>query len=368
MAPVLLTKEKDQIIRMDSEKLYYHTLARYLAGECTDEERIYIERWAGESPENQRRIAEYKHIWNRSGNREIAMEKWIDIEEDWEFMNERITRAEKMQVPDVKRSPGDLYTGRVSAHSSYRPFLRVAAIFVLMVLSGFLVYQLTYEAQPVQKDVVLREIGTDNGQRVNLTLSDGTRVLVNAGSRLKLPNTFQPDKREVFLQGEAYFDVAENAEAPFLIHSGETLIRVLGTSFSVRSYPEDEQIQVVVKEGRVSFEEAGKDTPDKITLTQSELGQYDLQSKQLRSQKVEDLELYLGWTEGYLKFKEKPMSRVALELERRYDIKVDFKDPEIKQMLLTANLKSRSISNVLDVIAMSLKVDYRLKEDKVTFY
>ncbi len=352
---------------MASEKIHYHILARYLAGECTGEERAYIERWTAEDPENKRRIAEYRRIWSGSVNRESAMEKWVDVEKDWEIVKEQIMHDKAMKAAEGRKSTVGFHAGRASSYA-YKPFLRIAAMLALMILSGLLVYQITHETEPVHEEVVLREISTDNGQRVNLTLSDGTRVLVNAGSRLKLPNTFQPDKREVFLQGEAYFDVAEKAEAPFLIHSGETLIRVLGTSFSVRSYPEDEQIQVVVKEGRVSFEEAGKDTPDKITLTQSELGQYDLQSGQLRAHKIKDLELYLGWTAGYLKFKEKPMDKVALELERRYDIKVGFKDPEIKHMLLTADLKSRSVSNVLDVIAMSLNISYRLEEHEVVFY
>ena len=127
-------------------------------------------------------------------------------------------------------------------------------------------------------------------------------------------------------------------------------------------------VQVVVEEGRVSFEAARSQSPERTILEPSELGRYSLQSKKIETRRVDDMQLYLGWKEGYLKFREAPMHKVAAELERRYGITVRFRSPAVREMTLTALLKSRSIRNVLDVIAISLDIGYELDRNNVIFY
>ncbi|MBN2731729.1 MAG: DUF4974 domain-containing protein, partial [Balneolaceae bacterium] len=180
---------------------------------------------------------------------------------------------------------------------------------------------------------------------------------------------FEPDKREVFLEGQAYFNVEENTERPFVIHSGNAKTRVLGTSFSVRAYPEDSDITVAVEEGRVSFEATATEASGKeqIILNKNELGRFDAKRGDIEASPINDLALYLGWVDGYLKFKEAPLGEVATELERRYGVEVTFANPQLKKRSLTALLKSRSIQNVLDVIKMSLDIEYRLDENQVIF-
>src|SRR5699024_11863966 len=93
----------------------------------------------------------------------------------------------------------------------------------------------------------------EKGQRGNITLSDGTKVILNADSKIILPEVFQSDKREVTLQGEAFFEVTHNPDRPFIINTGQAVVEVLGTSLDVRSYPDDESGRVVGCVGGVSL-------------------------------------------------------------------------------------------------------------------
>lgn len=352
---------------MKIDKFDYQLLARYLVGDCTIREREEIEDWASAHPENREKLQQFKRVWEISEQSRNVMRGLFNAEEQWDELQARLEKeGDGHQVK--KDSSYDSKFRSASIHSTTHKILRVAAIFLIAGLVGFLSYQNWYQPEPKAEKPVLKEVRTANAQRANLTLGDGTKVMLNAGSVVKFPDKFEEDIREVFLEGEAYFDVLSNPEKPFVVHSRGSSVRVLGTSFSVRSYSEDKQVRVVVKEGRVLFEAADTPSTRKTYLTANELGRYQLTNNSIETVKVGDMELYLSWREGYLKFREEPMQSVANALERRYGIEVTFKDSEIKQKTLTAFLKSRSIRNVLDVIAMSLNVEYQMSEDKVSFF
>lgn len=351
---------------MSRDKPNYRLLARYLANDCTDREREIIEGWEAQNRENHIAMNKMKRIWVASAEQEQLQFEWMDIEEDWSTLRQRIELLDEKRHPEHEKAS---YTAtRPAKPGTFQQLVKVAAIFAVMALLGVFAYSNWYVEEPISQESVLKEISTGNAQRVNLTLSDGTGILVNSGSEIKFPDTFQPDKREVFLEGEAYFRVTENPEAPFLVHIKGMTTKVLGTSFSVRSYSEDANVRVVVEEGRVALSSGGETPSEPVILSKNELGQFDIKDGNISAQGVEDLELYLSWTEGFLKFKEQPMRKVARELERRYDIEVIFSNESIADKLLTANLKSRSMNNVLDVIAVSLDINYRVeKNDKVFF-
>lgn len=347
---------------MKPEKLDFEVIARYLSNTCSKQEREDVEQWMVSDTEHQLMLDEFRHIWDAAESKEVMKEEWTEIEQDWNRVKERVGLNDEAvsYTPPQSLLP--------ESNSKLQQFLKVAAIFLFMALMGVLTYQTWQEPEPVAQSPVLREISTSNGERVNLTLSDGTKMLVNSGSEIKLPNTFQPDKREVYLEGEAYFNVTENLDSPFIIHSKNVVTEVLGTSFTVRSYPEDEQVRVVVEEGSVSFGSEQDAPSDRVIVSKNEMGSYDFSEGELQTRQVDDLDLYISWTEGYFKFREKPMKSVAKDLERRYNIEIQFENNEIGDMRLTANLKSRSMSNVLDVIAMSLEVDYRIEDEDIVYF
>lgn len=340
-------------------------LVRYLANETTRKEAQKVEQWVNASAQNREKFEEFEKIWTESADRHDFKKNAFDAGRDWQILSRKIERHAVANDPSGRQS----YIGYDASRNRFWPvFVRVAAIFLIAGLIGFFAYRNWAPANDNSSEPTLRAITTAMGQRVNLTLSDGTKVLLNAGSTLRLPKVFEPDEREVFLEGQAYFNVEENTERPFVIHSGGAKTRVLGTSFSVRAYPEDSDIMVAVEKGRVSFEAAEASGQERVILNKNELGRFNAKSRHIESSPINDLKLYLGWVDGYLKFKEAPLGEVATELERRYGVEVTFADSQLKERSLTALLKSRSIQNVLDVIKMSLGIEYRLDENQVVFF
>ena len=345
----------------------YQLIASYLAGECSDRERIKVEQWIGQNPENKKKFQEIRRIWQLSGDAVSSQDMELNLDQEWNRLGRQINDQEASlsnKNSDQKR----YWSFRSSSiHSATQKFIRIAAVFLVAGLFGVLSYHGWYQPDQKEQQEVLRKISTDNGQRANLTLADGTEVMLNADSELELPTKFASDVREVHLNGEAYFNVSENKEKPFLVHSSGSTVRVLGTAFSVRSYPEDQQVQVVVEEGRVSFGKEKEAENEKAILGRNELGTFDLSTNTLATQTVDDIELYMSWRNGYLKFEKDQLDKVAKALERRYDVEVIFEDSTLKELLLTAYLKSRSLRNVLDVITTSLEIEYELDENTVTF-
>lgn len=340
-------------------------LARYFAKESTAREASEVKQWVDAAPEHRQMFENIKQIWNHSSGRSDFEEKVFNTDRDWQQLKKKIDRLKTDEkASSSSKKPFDY---SVSHHGFWPAFARVAAVLLLVGVIGIFAYQNWTPPQEGSTEPTLREISTAMGQRVNLTLSDGTSVLLNAGSTLRLPETFEDDKREVFLEGQAYFNVETNPARPFIIHSGTAQTEVLGTSFSVRAYPREQTITVAVEEGRVSFKVFNTTGELPVRLSRHELGRFNIPAGQVETQPIEDLALYLGWVDGYLKFKEAPLGDVAIELERRYGVEVTFQNEELKARSLTALLKSRSIQNVLDVISTSLNIDYQLHENEVIF-
>ena len=347
---------------MNQKKIEPSLLVHYLAGESSAEESRKVERWINATSQNRREYENIKEIWECSASQPDFGEKFFDADGDWQQLKDEL-RLDKTQGTSTSSSSSIDYD--VSRNRFWPSVFRAAAVVLIAALIGIVAYQnwTLFDEEPVEP--ALREISTALAQRVNLTLSDGTRVLLNAGSTLRLPETFEANKREVYLQGQAFFNVEKNPDRPFIIHSGDVETRVLGTSFSLRAYPGEQEITVAVKEGRVSFKAADTTTGQQVILSPDELGRFDLSASRIESQPVDDMALYLGWVDGYLKFKETPLEDVAVELERRYGVQIRFKDEGLKSLSLTALLKSRSIKNVLDVISTSLNIRYQLHENEV---
>jgi len=335
-------------------------VARFLADKCTPAENDKVKQWIESDPENQKLMEELRKIWEASSRQDKHFEELFNPDEDWQYFKERIKRERNTSIFPI--------THNIKANRArFSQFRRIAAIIVIAALLGILAYQDLY-TKPQVADPVLREISIEKGHRGNVTLSDGTQVQLNGESKIILPKVFEADKREITLKGEAFFDVTHNPDRPFIIHAGEAIVRVVGTKLDVRSYPEDDGVRVVVKRGRVELKSRKDFVKNMAVLTAGEVGKLYRKDNQIKERTVEDLDVYLSWTKGYLKFKDTPMDEVAKQLERKYDIQVEFSDSSLKKMRLTAELKSRIIQRNMDVISTSLDMGYKIDQQVVTFY
>jgi ferric-dicitrate binding protein FerR (iron transport regulator) len=170
----------------------------------------------------------------------------------------------------------------------------------------------------------------------------------------------------VELTGQAFFDVESDRDRPFFIKTGNSLIKVVGTAFDVRSYAGEKEIQVVVSEGTVEFSRE-EDESDPLILNEGYIGKMTVTDGSLRMEKAEDMDLYLGWMNGRLIFREKPLEDVITDISRWYDVQIvmDLEDQSILENRFTADLKTRSVRDVMEVLAMSMEIDFEIEDETV---
>lgn len=338
-------------------------LARYLSRECTTQEYIEVESWLRISEEHVEQLKNYERIW-ADAQQLNKLDIEFDSALDWSVLQNRI-EAEDLSVEE--QTPM-LITSRATAlNRNISYFSRIAAILSLVFLVGFYGSQFFVQVPTEQNEAVLKEISMKKGQRGSVTLSDGTLVSLNSESSITLPDRFKSDVREVYLNGEAFFEVAKNEEKPFKIYVNGTVIEVLGTSFAVRAFPDDESVRTTVVEGLVSFRSQDEDISEGVLLSAGDLGEFNLKRKKISKEFIENLDPYISWKEGYLTFEQASMTEVRKQLERKYDIEVVFEDSNIELLELTAELKSRSLRNVLETISLSLGLEFELDQEIVRF-
>jgi len=197
------------------------------------------------------------------------------------------------------------------------------------------------------------------GQKSVLQLSDGTKVWLNADSRLTYAKDFTgKGQRDVFLEGEAFFDVAHDEKHPFLVHTTGITIKVLGTAFNVKSYKDDASIETTLIRGKVSINKEGAGPTDgNVVLKPNQRAIFQKQTKSLNIEEVM-AERLSSWRFDQLIFDETQISDVIVQLERWYDVKIHVQDGDSLQCRLTADLGKESLEEVLSLLSASQQITY----------
>ncbi|UYQ91705.1 FecR domain-containing protein [Chitinophaga horti] len=211
-------------------------------------------------------------------------------------------------------------------------------------------------------------LSRQNGKatRAVIELADGSKVWLNADSKLQYPPVFGKNSREVYLTGEAFFNVAPGADRPFVVHLSQGIVKVLGTSFNVRAY-ENEPVQTSVTTGKVAFIPrygSADGLPDTILITPDEKVTYRQQSGDL-TKEVTSAEDEKAWTEGRLVFKDVALEDICLELERTFGKTVKFESEEPRSFRLTGSFKDNSLQDILYYLARSKPFRYSITDSLV---
>lgn len=176
------------------------------------------------------------------------------------------------------------------------------------------------------------------GKTARVKLSDGSLVWVNAGSRIIFPDKFSSKKREIYLVGEAYFEVAHNKEKPFIVKTSTVTIRVLGTSFNVSSYPDDDFVSAVLKEGKIEMEEnKSKIFHSPVELSPNQMAVIKKDGNGILINKTNP-ESYTIWKDGILKFENEEVNSLITKVERYYNISLELRKPESGKEKITGKL------------------------------
>ncbi len=349
------------------QEINWNRITKYLASETTPDENREIEAWIAEDPSRKQEIDELRKMWDTSDYlAKVRSPEEMELENDWERLLKDMRsskRVRKTRFPKGFSKVHDL-SGMVKRRSGAWQFLRVAAVIIVMFGGAILLSHLLYspEVYVEEQESHIREVFTEPSQLANITLRDGSVARLGVDSRLIISEGYNSEDRKVFVQGQVYFDVTHDHERPFIVETGQARLEVLGTDFSVRAWPEDEKIQVAVAGGSVSMSSLGNSDQEGIILREGELGLLDKVSGELTSRQV-DTQQYLSWLDGRIVFEDVKLHQVGRDLERWFDITIDFQNEEVANRRLTAVLNNRSIDNVLDVIGVTLGIDYLIEQD-----
>jgi len=334
---------------MEKESLNIDQLiANRLLGTITSDENRLLDDWTLERIENQRYYSEQKKLWDL-----------FEMHQKMQKIDEH-TAYQKISTQLFKRKKNNLLIY----------IQRVAAILLLPVIIYSSINIFSKKQEPIREQfaTVYNTVETPLGMRSSLTLPDGTRVWLNAGSKLSYPVLFSDKSRLVSLSGEAYFEVKKDKKWPFVVNAGKMSVFVTGTTFNCNAYPENDVIQTVLVEGEVTL---GNTSATEVeSLGPGELAVFNT-TNQLITKTKTDLQKYIAWKSGKLMFREDKMNKVVEKLERWYNVQFEIKDKEIADYIYTATFIDESLDQVLKMLSLSAPIRYtvsvRSKQSDQTF-
>lgn len=332
-----------------------NTAKNFFNNQATPEETQKVLGWFETAEGNQylqKRLDVDADLMDRRELRDVVSE----LESDKLFDSIKVDIKRKKKVLYVRKNDWLGYVVKAAA-----------SILVILTASFFAISQKSYEAsQIVEIEPMIFMTGEE--QHREIKLGDGTLVRLNSNSKLTVSNDFMEEKREVTLNGEAYFDVAHDPEKPFIIDANRSKIEVLGTAFNVRSLSGQDNDQVAVLDGKVSFKNASLESVEQIAVILSK-GQYGYLDNSKGTIEVDEITIdnYLAWKNGELIFEELTLGQVCVQLNRLYDTECTYSNEEVKNLHLTANFSDESLEKTLSVIALSLKLEYVRENGQVNW-
>lgn len=363
---------------MDESRLY-----RFLTGELDEAECKAFYDWVRESDSNRRVFSGMKNTWAFTRRREQLSN--ADLQQEYQRFIARRTNQESRM---------DVYSESTSRkHTLGYYLLRIAAVMLFLYGTG-----ITYLHMQQRENGAYYEIQTRRGEKSQLLLSDGTRIWINSESRLRYPTRMTKRNVLVYLDGEAYFEVAKVKGRKFVVHASDLDITALGTSFNVKSYRDEGTVETTLEEGKILItgdrhkEKLEKPLlllpnqrvtiytgPDKtqgpaITETypsaEGEMAAVDtpmepISQKGVLIQHQANTAIYTSWKDGNLQFRKERFEDLAVLLERWYDVKISINDEEIKEWRYTGTFDKETIEQALTALSLSMPFRFAIHKNTV---
>jgi len=363
------------------ENIPWEKLARYFAGELTMEEKRTMENWIESDPERKELIRKLHNIWKESE----TMPYQLDVDAAWKALKGNMERLElRQETVDHSSSARKTHLRRevlkLPEKDPERPgrigrlAIMIAASVLITLTAGFFTHYYHFELQEAEaaEEIAREELTTRDGERAVYTLNDGSRVFLHAGSRLEVPVNFHKANRELYLEGEAYFEVEPDREHPFVVYTGDAYTRVLGTKFLVQSWPDEgPNVEVIVEEGKVALGEtrarSASDQSREVIVTRYQKGVWAAGAAPAVHD-ITDLHWHLGWTEGRLVFEDRQLGEILPRLERWYAVEMKTQDSRVAESRLTAEIDyTQPMMEVVTGIALSLDLEIDKQGRIITF-
>lgn len=354
-------------------------ILKCIEGNASESEMQQLWAWVELNNENKKYYEHLRDIWisasvNKPMEDQQLENRWQDFKSKNNFVAEKQEESSEPKTLLLR-------------------FIRVAAIAIVIFALGAVMGKFYLNDRvPVQS----REfyiVEAPRGAKSFVTLADGTKVWLNAGSRISYQRNYNQENRNIFLEGEAYFEVAKNKEIPFYVYSSGIVVKAIGTAFNVKAYPEEGIVETTLVEGSVSIESTGKTgIKEKILMQPNQKASFYKVSKEVvvedKSVKIQDneiapisikakiervelkkevdTELYTSWKDKRWVFEKQRFEDFAVILERIYDIKVIYKDDELKNYRLSGSLQEENLEQVLQAIQFTIPLDFDIHHREVT--
>ena len=352
----------------------------YLKGELTADETKELISWIKLDSANKRYFDEYCEIWITA---KASQKSYVyNFNEGFWKFKQKIKTGEDLSIG-------------LNKINLFKTLTRYAAIFIVAFsLSGLLFFYIG-KNRVTNPEPGFSELIVPMGSRAQFSLSDGTAVSLNAGSRLKYDNRFGIEDRVVQLEGEGYFKVAKDKERPFTVKTSHLNVMALGTTFNVKAYSDDKTIETTLVEGSIKIEEISdksnaeiivlkpnqkltfyKEDSKMVDETAGPKGKIENDIQPLQVQKSivlprlvsenVNVEPVISWKENRWIFENQSLSQIAVELERKFDVQIHFESERLKTFRFTGIIIAEPIEQVLEVMSISAPINYKLKGRVVT--
>jgi len=330
-------------------------IIKVLLNEATREEVDSLEAWMQENPDHRDKFLALQNTWNT-----IEVERLVTAQTEAADWNEIATRSSIIESRPTAK-----------LRSMVTTLAKMAAVLLIGTVGYFLP---SFFSNPNSQEA-FNVITAPSGSRTEILLPDQSKVWLNAGSKLRYPASFMKNQREVYLQGEAFFEVEHDQNRKFLVKTDDITIKVYGTSFNVKCYPGEPTIETTLVEGKISITKNSGDGTDKqkeiVLKPNQQAVWYSGESSAVSPGSIVvrseiNPGLYTSWREGELIIQSESLQDLAGKLERRYGVKIIFKNDEAKSFKFTGTIKNESIEQVLSVIKLASDIDFEISENIVT--
>ena len=327
-----------------------------LSGQATQEELAELRQWLAENDDNRRLFDEYAAIWSAVGRND-------DYNPDvaWTAFNKRIRTCRRLITFDV---------------SQCRKIMAIAAMMVLVFLAGMAVSdKKAIDDNPPG----FTEYTSPYGSKSMVKLPDGSTIWLNAGSTLRYSSDFNQRCREVYLEGEGYFDVARNKQTPFLVQTSTITIKVLGTAFNVKAYPEEMYVETTVERGAVQLISSShkktvlraqqkaivENIKNQDRSKDGKSGEICLSDNEVEVNSNIATEVYTSWKDKRWVIERERLANLVVKLERRYNVHFVFDDEELKDYVFSGKLEDETLFQVLETIKLTAPILYEVNQNTV---
>jgi ferric-dicitrate binding protein FerR (iron transport regulator) len=317
-------------------------IQKYLREETSEAENNLLIQWIDESPENKKRLFADKDIWDMTALSNNSRD--YNVEHEAEILRQRIGRH-----PQIRQI-------------NWRNAIQIAAILLVSFGLGWFGRTAFTTSGKTAPAVSMQEVIVPKGQVNQVFLADGTRIWVNSETRLTFPSVFDDHKREINLDGEAFFEVAPDKNRPFRVTVNGEQIEVLGTSFNVRAYSNSGEIETTLETGQIRLLTGNRET----LLHPGEQSHYNKANKQVAVHKVNPA-TFICWKEGRYEFLDENLDEVFKVVERWYDVQIQADETYFSGMHFSGVIKrNKDVKHFLDLLNITTPIRYEIKADKIT--